>query len=289
MYTGVKTMRAIDYIDGILENWKQALLAFLPNLVLAIVVLTAFVAMARMVKKMSLKVYSRSIKTNTDIPQIISSAIYFLLLLAGVFIVLQILGLEKVLTKLIAGAGIVGIIAGFAFKDIAANAFAGLLLNAQQPLKEGDWVLIDNNYGSVLKIGLLTTSLQTNAGQEIFVPNQIIYSTTVSNFTTFKKRRVALSGSVTAVAEVGALKPFVINQIKNIDVVLRGEEINFYYTGIDNTAVEFELCFWISFNSENDFKEAASDIIIRLKEQLENEKCTMDHISLVSRLTTLPN
>jgi len=237
--------------------------------------------MARMVKKVSLRIYSRSLKTNTDIPKIISSSIYFLLL-AGAFIVLQILGLEKVLTKLIAGAGIIGIIAGFAFKDIAANAFAGLLLNAQQPLKEGDWVLVDSSYGSVLKIGLLTTSLQTYAGQEVFVPNQIIYNTTVSNYTTFRKRRVSLSGSVTTVAGTDALKPIVINEIKNVDIVLPGEEINFYYTGIDSTSIEFEICFWISFSSENDFKEAVSDTIIQLKEQLENGKCTVNQITLLS-------
>jgi len=275
-------MRAIDYIHGILENWKQALLAFMPNLVLAIVVLAAFVALARMAKKVSLRAYSRSLKTNMDIPKIISSSIYFLLLLAGTFIVLQILGLEKVLTKLIAGAGIIGIIAGFAFQDIAANAFAGLLLNTQQPLKEGDWVLVNSSYGSVIKIGLLTTSLQTNAGQEVFVPNQIIYNTAVSNYTTFRKRRVSLSGSVTAVAGTDTLKPLVINEIKNVDLVLPGEEINFYYTGIDSTFVNFEICFWISFSSENDFKEAASDTIIQLKEQLENGKCTVNHITLIS-------
>ena len=275
-------MRAIDYIHGILENWKQALLAFMPNLVLALVVLAAFVALARMAKKVSLRAYSRSLKTNMDIPKIISSSIYFLLLLAGTFIVLQILGLEKVLTKLIAGAGIIGIIAGFAFQDIAANAFAGLLLNTQQPLKEGDWVLVNSSYGSVIKIGLLTTSLQTNAGQEVFVPNQIIYNTAVSNYTTFRKRRVSLSGSVTAVAGTDTLKPLVINEIKNVDLVLPGEEINFYYTGIDSTFVNFEICFWISFSSENDFKEAASDTIIQLKEQLENGKCTVNHITLIS-------
>lgn len=274
-------MRTIDYIHNILENWKQALLGFLPNLILAIIVLVAFLALARMVKRISLKSYSRSMTANSDIAKIISSAIYFFLLLAGTFIVLQILGLEKVLTRLIAGAGIVGIIAGFAFKDIAANAFAGLMLNAQQPLKEGDWILVDSNYGSVLKIRLLTTSLQTNAGQEVFVPNQIIYSTAVSNYTSFGKRRVILSGNVTTTAAAETIKPFVINQVKNIDVILRNEEICFYYTGINNTAVEFEICCWISFNTEDDFKEAASDIIIQLKEQLEDKKCTVNQITLI--------
>jgi len=274
-------MRTIDYIHNILENWKQALLAFLPNLVLAIVVLIAFLAMARMVKRISLKSYSRSMTANSDIAKLISSAIYFFLLLAGTFIVLQILGLERVLTRLIAGAGIIGIIAGFAFKDIAANAFAGLMLNAQHPLKEGDWILVDSNYGSVLKIGLLTTTLQTNAGQEVFVPNQIIYSTTVSNYTSFGKRRVVLSGNVTTTAAAETIKPFVINQVKNKDVILRNEEICFYYTGINNTAVEFEICCWISFDTEDDFKEAASDIIIQLKEQLEDKKCTVNQITLI--------
>jgi len=52
-------------------------------------------------------------------------------------------------------------------------------------------------------------------------------------------------------------------------------------TGINNTAVEFEIYCWIRFNTEDDFKEAASDIIIQLKEQLEDKKCTVNQIALI--------
>uniref|UniRef100_UPI003906492C mechanosensitive ion channel domain-containing protein n=1 Tax=Ornithobacterium rhinotracheale TaxID=28251 RepID=UPI003906492C len=64
-----------------------------------------------------------------------------------------------------------GIIAGFAFKDVASNLFAGLLLKAQSPFKKDDWVNINGTYGRVTQVGWITTSIKTVPGQEVFVPN----------------------------------------------------------------------------------------------------------------------
>ncbi|MCB0575211.1 MAG: mechanosensitive ion channel, partial [Saprospiraceae bacterium] len=187
---------SVNYFEKILQNWEHGVLDYLPKVFLALLVLIAFALLAKFARTASLKFYSKTIRYHLEIAKIISSLIYFFFLLSGVFLALQIIGLEQILTKLLAGAGIIGIIAGFAFKDIASNIFAGLLLKMQHPFQKDDWVLIDDNYGVIMEIGWITTTIRTVPGQEVFVPNQVIYNNTFTNFSTFKKRRVILESGV---------------------------------------------------------------------------------------------
>ena len=113
----------IKDIDKTLLQWKDEVVNYLPKVLLAILVFLAFYFLAKFIKRVSIRFYKRLFKSKPEAAGIISSVIYFVILLMGAFLTLEVLGLESVLTKLLAGAGIVGIVAGFAFKDIASNAF----------------------------------------------------------------------------------------------------------------------------------------------------------------------
>lgn len=262
---------AEKYLEEILKGWEQSILAYLPRIFLALVVLSGFIILARYARKISLKFYSTTIKVHLDIANIIASIVYFLLILSGVFLALQIVGLEKVLTNLLAGAGIVGIIAGFAFKDVASNIFGGLLLKVQHPFKKDDWVEIDGNYGEVLEVGWITTKIKTVPGQEVFVPNQVIYNSTFTNFTTFQKRRIILKSSVYNTDDLERVRAVALEEVKRIEGILLNEEIDFYYTDMEDSTFDFQLRFWIKFDTDNDFRKAKSDIIMRLKKRFDQE------------------
>jgi small conductance mechanosensitive channel len=49
-----------------------------------------------------------------------------------------VLGLNKALTSILAGIGVIGLALGFAFQDIAANFFSGIILAFNRPLKLGN-------------------------------------------------------------------------------------------------------------------------------------------------------
>jgi len=274
--------KSIPYIKKLMLNWEDSVLAYLPDVFLAIVILILFVLLAKFVRRIILKFYSETIKVHQDIANIVASVIYFFFILSGVFLALQILGLESVLTKLLAGAGIIGIVAGFAFKDIASNLFAGLLLKSQQPFKKGDWVSIDDSYGVVEELGWITTTIHTVPGQEVFVPNQLIYNSTFTNFSTFHKRRIILESGVSYGDDLEHVKSVALDEVKKIEELLPNEDVDFYFTEIGNSAYNFQLRFWIEFKNNNDFQKAMSDIIIRIKKRFEQE-----NISIAYPVTTL--
>jgi len=274
--------KSISYIRTLIDNWEKSVLEYLPDAFLSVVTLIAFILLAKFVRKIILMFYSKTIKVHQDIASIVASVIYFFFILSGVFLALQILGLESVLTKLLAGAGIIGIVAGFAFKDIASNLFAGLLLKSQQPFKKDDWVSIDNSYGAVQKLGWITTTIHTVPGQEVFVPNQLIYNTTFTNFSTFQKRRIILESGVSYGDDLDHVKSVALDEVKKIEEILPNEDIDFYFTKIGNSAYNFQLRFWIAFSNNNDFQKAMSNIIMRIKKRFEQE-----NISIAYPVTTL--
>lgn len=269
-------MGLLDYLKRLLESWGNSTLDFLPRIILATVILFLFFVLGKIAKKASLRVYSRAFKSNTDIAKIIASVVYFAFLLFGVFLVLEILGLEQVLTKLLAGAGIIGIVAGFAFKDIASNVFSGLLLNVQQPFKVGDWVSMEGAYGTVVKISWLTTTVQNTTGQEVYVPNQIIYTNIFTNYTSLTKRRITIQCSIPADSNLEHVKAVALDETSKSQYLLNTESVDFYFTDIvcasSVPTFKFEVSFWTRFSTESDYQKAMSDAIINIKKRFEEEK-----------------
>ncbi|PIE48374.1 MAG: mechanosensitive ion channel protein MscS [Flavobacteriales bacterium] len=269
-------------LEHLLQDWQHAIIAYLPKIFMAVIVLIIFYLIAVVIKKLSLKVYSKFFKSNPHFATVITVAIYLFFILSGVFLALEVLGLESVLTKVLASAGIVGIIAGFAFKDIASNAFAGFLVHTQHPFKPGDWVEIDGTYGTVLNMSWITTSIKTISGQEVFVPNQLIYSGTFTNYSSFGKRRVIFKSGVSYGDDLDLVKRVALEEVDQMDIVLKAEGVDFYFKEIGSSSYNFEVRFWIDFTHQKDYLLAMDEIITRIKKRFEKED-----ISLAYAVTTL--
>ncbi|AFL96366.1 mechanosensitive ion channel family protein [Ornithobacterium rhinotracheale] len=271
-----------EYLHGILDSWEDSFFSFLPKAFLALVVFVLFYFIARGAKRISQNFYHKTFKKHIEIAYLISSLIYFFLLISGIILALQILGLEKFITKLLAGAGIVGIIAGFAFKDVASNLFAGLLLKAQSPFKKDDWVTINGTYGKVTEVGWITTSIKTVPGQEVYVPNQVVYNNNFTNYSTYGMRRIILQTGVSYGDDLEHVKKCALEEVLNAPDALKEQPIDMYFTEIGDSSYNFELRFWIKFETNDNYRVALSDIIMRVKKRFEQE-----NISIAYNVTTL--
>ncbi len=265
----------MEGLEKYLERWQGIVLNYIPKVILSLIILIIFYFIAKILKKLSLKFYLRMFKKQVSIAKITSKVIYFFFLLSGMFLALEILGLGSLLTKLLAGAGIVGIVAGFAFKDIASNLFAGFLLNTQRPFRANDWVKIDDHFGKVKNIGLITTSINSVTGQEVFIPNQLIYNDSFTNYSTFRKRRVVLKTGVSYGDDLDIVRSSALDEVQKIDSLLKDEEIDFYFTEIGASSYNFELRFWIRFKEQKDYLSAMNETIMRIKKRFEKENISI--------------
>ncbi|MEE3609275.1 mechanosensitive ion channel family protein [Avibacterium paragallinarum] len=273
---------SLDLVTHTLTQWKDWLIGFIPNIVSAIILLVLFYFLAKILSKMALRIYSRLFPANRRAAKGIEISVKILIWFCGVILALQVLHLASFLTHLLAGAGIVGIIAGFAFKDIASNAFSGLLIKSEQPFDIGDWVNINNSIGKVVNIGLVTVELETIEGETALIPNQLIYSAEFFNYSKLKKRRVILSTGVSYGDDLEKVRQTTLALMQEWDFVIDKNDINFYFTDIGSSTYDFIVRFWVDFITYEDYLESKSQAIMALKKRFEQE-----NISIAYNVTTL--
>lgn len=272
----------IKNLTELLAHYKGLFVDFLPKLFIALLLVIAFLLVAKWMRRWVLKLTLKLSRGRMNIASIAAAFTYFVVLVIGLVIVLEFMGLQQMVTKVLAGAGVLGIIAGFAFKDIASNLFAGLLLKWQDPFGRGDWIQIGSTYGLVLEIGWILTRVHSITGQEIFIPNQTIYNSSFTNYTTFKRRRIILESGVSYGDDLDKVKAVALDEVMKIDQVLKDEEIDFFFTSIGGSSYNFQLRFWIEFHRNHDYLTAMDEVIRRIKKRFE-----VEGISIPYNVTTL--
>lgn len=98
---------------------------------------------------------------------VVARAIAVPLFLLGLYLVLQVAGLTRLAITVLGGTGVLGIVLGFAFRDIAENFLASLLLSIRNPFRTGDLIQIGDHEGIVQNLNTRTTVLLTLEGNQI--------------------------------------------------------------------------------------------------------------------------
>lgn len=114
---------------------------------------------------------------------VMARAVAFPVFLIGIYVVLQVAGLTQLALSLLGGAGVLGIVIGFAFRDIAENFLASLLLSIRRPFRSGDLITVAGETGTVQSMNTRSTVLITPEGNHIQIPNSVIFKSTIENQT----------------------------------------------------------------------------------------------------------
>ncbi|MBI5650623.1 MAG: mechanosensitive ion channel [Chloroflexi bacterium] len=99
-------------------------------------------------------------------------------LLVGGAIALAVLGVD--LSALAAILGFLAVAGTLAVQDITRNIIAGWYLLIERPFQVGDIVRVEDQEGTIENVGARTTILRNAAGDRVIVPNQIMFTSVVT-------------------------------------------------------------------------------------------------------------
>ncbi|EMR02025.1 mechanosensitive ion channel family protein [Cesiribacter andamanensis] len=248
-----------------LENWIHAFIEMLPNLGLALLILIITFLLARLIRKVVMRLMHRVTHKST-LHDLIATIVYLAVILVGAFIALGVLNLDKTVTTLLAGAGIIGLALGFAFQDIAANFMSGIIMSVRMPFRVGDIIETQDKLGMVQHMNLRATLVRSFQGQVHIIPNKDVFQNTITNYSVLGKRRIDLAVGVSYGDDLEKVKQVSLQAVKSLEMLSQQEPIQFFYTEFGDSSINFELRFWISFKAQPDYLQARSDAIMAIKQ-----------------------
>jgi small-conductance mechanosensitive channel len=178
-------MSAPDLASSFLDENKDWLTAIV-SIVLAFVVATLLDrTLAHRGEQMASAVVRGELSAATDTRlRFIRRLVYAAIIVIGVAIALaQFDGINRLAASLLASGAIAAAILGFAARQTLANLVAGIMLAVTQPIRVGDWVYVEEQYGVVEDVRLNYTFMRSPGGQQIVVPNEKLASGVLRNDT----------------------------------------------------------------------------------------------------------
>lgn len=176
---------------------------------------------------------------HTLIAWLLQTAVWIVLALA----VLSNLGIN--ISTFIASLGIGGIAVALAVQNILGDLFASLSIAVDKPFEVGDAISVAGFSGVVEHVGLKTTRVRADSGEQIVIANSELLKDTVRNFKRMHNRRVQFSVKINPLTphDTVAAFPAVLKEI-----VSRQDNVRFdraHLKTLEQSFIEFEVVYYV--------------------------------------------
>jgi len=177
-----------------------------------------------------------------------STISYYLLLLLGLMVALAAAGFEVSQITLVLGALSVGI--GFGLQTVVNNFVSGLILMFERPIQPGDTVELSGTVGTVRDIGMRATTFTTFEGADVVVPNGMLLSDKLINWTlSSNMRRIDVPVGVAYGSDPAQVCALLAEVVQATDGVARNPPPSVLFTGFGDSALQFSVRAWTGYDS----------------------------------------
>ena len=206
---------------------------------------------------------------DVGIIKLITAAAKIILWLGAFVLILSNMGYN--VTSLIAGLGIGGIAIALALQNILGDLFSSLAIYLDKPFKVGDFVVLGDQMGTVKKIGIKTTRIQTPQGEELVVSNSELTKSQVRNFGVMERRRNLQHIGVTYDTPAEKLKriPGMIKEIIDKQSNVDCDRIHFKSFG--DSSLIFEVVYYVKTGDYKKFMDMQGKINLEIVEKFNQE------------------
>lgn len=191
------------------------------------------------------------------------------IVMIGVIFFLRITGLTGVAVTLVSGTGILGLILGFAFRDIAENFLASILMSVQTPFRLGDVIEVQGHTGVVHKVTARGTVLVDFDGNHIQIANSTVYKSTLKNLSANPKMRLHFVIGIGYDASVTKAQDVAMGVLREHPAILDDPEPLVLVDQLGPSTINLKVYFWIDTHTHSTLKvkSAAMRQVLRAVEQ----------------------
>ena len=182
--------------------------------------------------------------------------------------------------------GIGGIAIALAAQTILGDLFSYFVIFFDRPFQIGDFIIVEDNMGTIEYIGIKTTRIRTLSGEQLICSNTYLTNSRIHNYKRMEERRIVFKLGVTyqTTSEIVKEIPVIVKEIieSTKDVRLdRG-----HFSGFGDFSLDFEFVYYILSADYNVFMDKQQEIYHRILCRFESEK--IDFAYPTQTLYTVP-
>lgn len=195
-------------------------------------------------------------------------------LLLGLLLALDLLDATAWLGGALGAAGVVGLAIGFAFRDLVENYMASVLLSLRQPFLPHDHVRIESYEGKVVRLTWRSTILLTFDGNQVRIPNAVVFKSVVENLSQQPERRLQFDVGVGSEEDLTAVQTLAVRILGDVDGILADPPPQALVHELGDWAVVLRCSGWMD-TRETDFGKVRSQAIKLVKEAFDDARVSM--------------
>lgn len=241
-------------------------LRWLKNLALFIVIVMAFMFLARLLAKAVERVMAKSRQTSRLLGDFLVVSVRRLVQALGVLVGLSAIGVN--IGPLLAVIGAAGFVIAFALQNSLGNFASGILIMVFKPFDIGDLVEVGGVLGTVKSMNLLSVLVHTPDNKAVIIPNNNVWSDSITNVTGTSTRRVDLVFGIGYDDDIEKAQQIMEQVVSEHPLVLEDPEPVISVHELADSSVNFICRPWVK---TADYWDVYWDVTRIVKQRFDNE------------------
>ena len=167
-----------------------------------------------------------------------------IVLVLGATFVLNSFGVQT--TSIVALLGAAGLAVGLSLQGTLLNFAAGIMLIVFRPFKQGDFVAVSGQFGTVKEISIFTTELATTDNLQVVIPNSLVWGASITNYSVYDKRRLDLVFGVSYATDLSRAEAVLVGLVAAEVRIDEAPEPMIKVSALNQSSVDFTLRLWCS-------------------------------------------
>ncbi len=234
------------------------------DLVLAVLILAAGWMVARWLGRWVRELMDRSHYVDDTLKPLVGNFIRYFILGITLVVVLGQFGVQT--TSLIAVLGATGLAIGLALQGTLSNVASGVMLLFLRPFRVHDRIKTSDALGTAQEIGLFRTTIVTDDGLYVSVPNATIFSGTITNLSRERIRRTNFTVEVDRGENLDAVQKTILECLAREPRMLKSPAPTVEVDSLGPISTTLVVQVWVE---NRDFGGAMSEIKKRVRHALQ--------------------
>lgn len=260
MVLEAEVQKSLQKLEGInflaeAERWGLKLLG-------ALLVLLLGIWLAKRLSKALDRAFERA-NMEATLRGFLRNIAYGAMLVIVVVAALQSVGVPT--TSVMAVLGAAGLAIGLALKDSLSNIASGVMLIVQRPFHVGDMVQAAGIEGTIEQVRVFQTRMRTVDNRSVIIPNSLVTTAPIINFTANSKRRVDIKVGVGYEDDLRVARETLLQLADEHPKVLKEPKPETLVMLLSESSVDMELRAWVR---TEDMPRVRSDLTEGIRDRI---------------------